>query len=129
MAPDWIKRLLADTHAPMDTIKPTVYSESLDAVINALFDEGVRVQYRDPERALACVKLIDRIQAHTKPGSHDRTISLRRPAGGRQRWQPPPRSRPMDAYGMPNMARHRARCGAIRGGVRVGVGRRAASPA
>ena len=36
-------------------------------VINALFDEGARVQHRDPERALACVTLIERIQAHTKP--------------------------------------------------------------
>ena len=51
----------------MDTIMPTVYSEGLDAVINALFDKGIRVQHRDPERALACVRLIDRIQAHTKP--------------------------------------------------------------
>ena len=51
----------------MDTITLTIYSEGLDAVINALFDKGIRVQHRDPERALACVKPIDRIQAHTKP--------------------------------------------------------------
>jgi hypothetical protein len=67
MAPDWINRLLADPDAPMDTIMPTVYSEGLDAVINALFDEGARVQHRDPGRALACVKLINRIQAHAEP--------------------------------------------------------------
>jgi hypothetical protein len=46
---------------------PTVYSEDVRAVINALFDEGVQVQHRDPERALACVTLIDCILAHTKP--------------------------------------------------------------
>ena len=67
MAPDWIERLLADPDAPIDTIMPTVHGEGLDAVVNALFDEGLRVQQRDPERALACVRLIDRIQAHTKP--------------------------------------------------------------
>ena len=66
-APDWIERLLADPDVPMDTIMPTVHSEGLDAVIGALFDEGVRVQHCDPERALACVRLIDRIQAHAKP--------------------------------------------------------------
>jgi hypothetical protein len=46
---------------------PTVHGEGIRAVINALFKESVRVQHADPERALACVKLIDRIQAHTKP--------------------------------------------------------------
>ena len=51
----------------MDPIKLTTYSEGLDAVIDALFDKGIRVQHRDSERALACVKLIDRIQAHAKP--------------------------------------------------------------
>ena len=51
----------------MDTIMPTVYDEGLNAVINALFDKGIRVQHRDPERALACVRLIDRIQVHAKP--------------------------------------------------------------
>jgi hypothetical protein len=63
MAPDWIERLLADPNAPIDTVMRAVRSKGL----NALFDEGARVQHRDPERALACVKLINRIQAHTKP--------------------------------------------------------------
>ena len=65
--PDWIDRLLADPDAPIDTIMATVRDNDIRAVINALFDEGARVQQRDPERALACVKLIDRILAHTKP--------------------------------------------------------------
>jgi hypothetical protein len=67
VAPDWIERLLADPDAPIDTIMATVRGEDIRAVINALFDEGMRVQQRDPERALACVRLIDRIQAHAKP--------------------------------------------------------------
>ena len=52
---------------PIDTIMPTVRREGIQVVINALFHEGVRVQQRDPERALACVRLIDHIRAHTKP--------------------------------------------------------------
>jgi hypothetical protein len=67
MMPDWIERLLADPDAPIDAIMPTVYSQGLGAVVNALFDEGFRVQHRDPERALACGRLIDRIQAHATP--------------------------------------------------------------
>lgn len=67
MAPDWIERLLADPDAPIDTVMRVVRGKGLNVVINALFDEGARVQHRDPERALACVKLIDRILAHTKP--------------------------------------------------------------
>jgi len=67
MAPDWINRLLADPDAPMDTIMRAVHGKGRNVVINALFAEGVRVQQRDPDRALACVKLIDRIQAHAKP--------------------------------------------------------------
>jgi hypothetical protein len=67
MAPDWIERLLADPDAPIDTVMRVVRGKGLNVVINALFDEGARVQQRDPDRALACVKLIDRIQAHAKP--------------------------------------------------------------
>jgi hypothetical protein len=67
MAADWIDRLLADPDAPIDAIMATVHGEDIRAVVNALFDEGLRVQQRDPERALACVRLIDRIQAHAKP--------------------------------------------------------------
>jgi hypothetical protein len=65
--PDWIDRLLADPDAPIDTIMATVRDNDIRAVINALFDEGLRVQHRDPEWALACAKLIDCIQAHAKP--------------------------------------------------------------
>jgi hypothetical protein len=67
MTPDWIDRLLADPDAPIDTIMPTVRDKDIRTVINALFDEGLRVQHSDPERALAYVRLIDRIQAHAKP--------------------------------------------------------------
>ena len=67
MAPDWIERLLADPNAPIDTVVRAVRGKGLNVAINALFNEGARVQHRDPERALACVKLINRIQAHTKP--------------------------------------------------------------
>ena len=66
MAPDWIERLLADPDAPIDTVMRVVRGKGLNVVINAMFDEGTRVQHRDPERALACVTLIERIQAHTK---------------------------------------------------------------
>jgi hypothetical protein len=68
VAPDWIDRLLADPDAPMDAIMRVVYSKGRNVVINALFGEGLRVQHSDPERALACARLIDRIQAHAKPG-------------------------------------------------------------
>ena len=67
MAADWIERLLADPDAPIDTAMRAVRGKGLNVVINALFDEGARVQHRDPERALACVKLINRIRAHAKP--------------------------------------------------------------
>ena len=67
MAPDWIERLLADPNAPIDTVMRVVHGEGLRAVINALFDAGLRVQHRDPGRALACVTRTDRIQAHAKP--------------------------------------------------------------
>ena len=50
----------------MDAIMATVHGEDVRAVINALFDEGLRAEHSDPERALACVRLIDRIQAHAK---------------------------------------------------------------
>ena len=67
LAPDWIERLLADPDAPIDTVVRAVRGNGLNVVINALFDEGARVQHRDPERTLACVTLINRIQAHAKP--------------------------------------------------------------
>jgi hypothetical protein len=67
MAPDWIDRLLAAPNAPIDAIMREIHGEDIRAVVNALFDEAVRVQHRDPGRALACVRLIDRIQAHAKP--------------------------------------------------------------
>jgi hypothetical protein len=44
-----------------------IHGEGIPAVINALVEESMRVQHADPERTLACVRLIDRIQAHTKP--------------------------------------------------------------
>jgi hypothetical protein len=58
---------LADPDAPIDAIVREVHGEGLRAVINALFDAGLRVQHRDPGRALACVTRTDRIQAHAKP--------------------------------------------------------------
>jgi hypothetical protein len=61
VAPDWIERLLADPGAPIDTVMRAVHGEDIRAVVNALF------QHNDPERALACARLIDRIQAHAKP--------------------------------------------------------------
>jgi hypothetical protein len=67
MTPAWIDRLLADPAAPIDAIMATVHGEDVRAVINALFDAGLRVQHRDPGRALACVTRTDRIQAHAKP--------------------------------------------------------------
>ena len=44
-----------------------VYGHGIDPVLNALFDEGVRVQDANPDRAVACVRLIDRIQARIRP--------------------------------------------------------------
>lgn len=44
-----------------------VYQYGVDAVEKALFDEGLRVQVDDPDRALACMAVFDRIRARTRP--------------------------------------------------------------
>ena len=44
-----------------------VYGHGVDPVLNALFDEGVRIQDVNPDRAVACVRPIDQIQARIKP--------------------------------------------------------------
>ncbi|UEM24531.1 hypothetical protein JL100_030360 (plasmid) [Skermanella mucosa] len=52
--------------APDDgSLMRIVYAYGLDAVLNGLFDEGVRVQYTDPDRAVACADVFGRIQQRT----------------------------------------------------------------
>jgi hypothetical protein len=50
-----------------DALMRVVYAYGLDAVLNGLFDEGVRVQHTDPERAIACADVFGRIQQRTLP--------------------------------------------------------------
>ena len=50
-----------------DALMRIVYAYGLDAVLNGLFDEGVRVQYNDPERAVACAEVFGQIQRRTMP--------------------------------------------------------------
>lgn len=60
-----IDRLL--TAQDDDALMRIVYAYGLDAVLNGLFDEGVRLQYTDPERAVACADVFGRIRQRTMP--------------------------------------------------------------
>ena len=68
MTPPWVESLLDDPAQPIEDVMRTIYGHSIDAVLDALFDEGFRCQHSNPERAGACAKLIDRINAHTQFG-------------------------------------------------------------
>lgn len=65
MTPPWVESLIDDPDQPIENILPVVRAHGESAVVNALFDEGVRAQYSNHDRMHACIKLIDRIQAAT----------------------------------------------------------------
>lgn len=62
VSPDIIERLVRDPEQPIDHIMLEVYGVGVDTMLNALFDEGLRVQQDDPDRAIACIRIIDRIK-------------------------------------------------------------------
>lgn len=67
MTAPWIDHLLDNPEQPIEDVMVVIYAHGVDPVLNALFDEGVRVQNNNPDRAVACVRLIDRIQARIRP--------------------------------------------------------------
>ncbi|UEM08243.1 hypothetical protein JL101_036490 (plasmid) [Skermanella rosea] len=62
VSPEVVERLVRDPEQPIEAVMAEVYAHGVDALINALFDEGLRVQHDDPDRAIACVRVIDRIR-------------------------------------------------------------------
>lgn len=65
VAPETIERLVSDPEQPIETIMMEVYAIGVDALLNALFDDGWRVQHQDPDRAYACMRVMDRIWEQT----------------------------------------------------------------
>lgn len=65
--PEVIERLVRDPEQPIEALMTEVYCYGELPLVNAVFDEGHRVQHDDPERALACIRVIDRIQERTRP--------------------------------------------------------------
>jgi hypothetical protein len=67
MTPPWIESLIDDPDQPITNVMLVIYNSGLDPVLDELFQEGARCQHSNPERAMACAKLIDRINKHTQP--------------------------------------------------------------
>jgi hypothetical protein len=57
--------LLSLINAPDDEFAAAVQRHGSRRLVNELFDYGVAVQLRDPDKAMRCVAVIDRIQAMT----------------------------------------------------------------
>jgi hypothetical protein len=70
--PEMIDKLISDPEQPIQDIMRIVYGHGVRAIENAVFDEGLRMQHDDPDRAIACVRVIARIQLHTTPGLAER---------------------------------------------------------
>ena len=62
-----VEALISAPEVSEETLRHAVYSQGMDAMIRALFDEGMRLQFHDVERTIRCIDLISRIQAWNRP--------------------------------------------------------------
>ena len=62
-----IAELLALKDAPDDVLLDQVQAIGMTAARHMLFDKAVRLQHTDPQTAMDCTVLIDRIDALVRP--------------------------------------------------------------